>query len=304
MRKFTSALKIGVSLLIFLFLFRKANLSQSVQYLGDLRYSFLLLSIVLIVLGQFVRSHRLGIMVFGESARHELWQMMRVQMVSFLPGVVSPAKIGELTKVYMLQSESDVPIARGLACFVAERVLDVLLLGPVGLVGLYVFFKAGLRIRLQPRAEHLIILVALAIALGLVAGLLWARRRGISPVDLWRTVSPTRLVEAAALTVIFWSIVCLEVWCFCKAALFNGPAWHVALAVPPALLSAMIPITFSGFGLREAAMIILLQRPPVGTNYEQALLVSLMYDVIGLGVPALMGGFFWLMGKKDGGQQA
>jgi uncharacterized membrane protein YbhN (UPF0104 family) len=304
LRKFTSALKIGVSLAILLFLFRKANLSQSVRYLGELRYSFVLLSVVLIVLGQVVRAHRLAIMVFGESARRKIWLAMRVQMVSFLPGMVSPAKIGEVAKVYMLQSEADVPMSRGLACFVAERVLDVLLLGPLALVGLFVFFRSGLRVHLRPGGAHVVILVALALAVGLVTGYLWARRRGTSLADLWRTVSPGRLIEAGAMTALYWGVVFLEVWCFCKAALFDARVWHTALVVPPALLSSMVPITFSGFGLREAAMIILLQRPPVGTNYEQAFLVSLMYAVIGLGVPALMGVFFWMMGKRDVAQQA
>jgi uncharacterized membrane protein YbhN (UPF0104 family) len=59
----------------------------------------------------------------------------------------------------------------------------------------------------------------------------------------------------------------------------------------------MIPISFSGFGVREAAMVIFFQRPPMGTSYEQALLISLMYDIIGLGVPAVMGVLFWL-GRK------
>ena len=61
----------------------------------------------------------------------------------------------------------------------------------------------------------------------------------------------------------------------------------------------MIPISFSGFGLREAVMVLLFQRPPVGADYEQALLTSLLYDIVGLGIPALMGVAFWLGGKKD-----
>ncbi len=60
-----------------------------------------------------------------------------------------------------------------------------------------------------------------------------------------------------------------------------------------------IRVTNKGFGFREAAMVILLQRPPIATNYDRALLVSLMYVVLGLGIPAIMGAFFWLMGKKN-----
>jgi len=78
----------------------------------------------------------------------------------------------------------------------------------------------------------------------------------------------------------------------------------MALVVPPALLSSMIPISFSGFGVRELAMVVLLKGAPVGMSYEQGLVVSLMYDIIGLGIPILMGILFWLSKRKDGAPQA
>lgn len=304
MRKFYTALKIIVSVAILLFLFRKANLAQALSHIGAVRYSFLLLSAVLIVAGQFLRAQRLAVMVFGGLGRQKLLQILRIQMVSFLPGMVSPAKVGEVAKVFMLQSELDVPTERGLVCFVAERVLDLLLLGPLAAIGLYIFYRAGLDVRLNPGWVRLafVALVVFAAALGL--GFLWARRRGISFGDLWRAASPKGMIEAGALTLVYWGVVFLEVWCFCKAAGFDARVIHMALVVPPALLSSMIPISFSGFGVREFAMTMLLQQPPVGTGYEQALLVSLMYDIIGLGIPALMGTIFWLARKEDGASQA
>ena len=112
------------------------------------------------------------------------------------------------------------------------------------------------------------------------------------------------MIAAGGLTLLYWGIVFLEVWCFCKAAGFDARVSHMALVVPPALLSSMIPISFSGFGLRELAMTILLQRPPVGMDFEMGLMVSLMYDIIGLGVPVLMGTLFWMRKRKDGASQA
>ena len=298
MKRLSTALKAAVSIAILLLLFRKADLTQGVQYLSQLNYSFVLLSLVLIVSGQIARAHRLAVMVLGRSAGKNLWRMLSVQMVSFLPGVISPAKVGEAAKIYMLQKQFDVPVPRGLVCFVGERVLDLLLLGPLAALGLAVLFGSDLAIDLRLTWAYAIILVILAGAAALAGGFVWARRRGTSVRDLWQTVSPQRIIEAGALTLVYWTVVFLEVWCFCRASPFDARIWHVALVVPVALLSSMIPISLSGFGLREAAFILLLQRPPIGMDYERALLVSLMYIVVGLGIPALMGVLFWLGGKE------
>ena len=300
MKRISTALKATVSIAVLFFLFRKANLTEGVHYLNQVRYPFALLAVALILLGQVVRAHRLAVMVLGGSAGRGLWQVLRIQMVSFLPGVISPAKVGEVAKIYMLQKQFGVPVARGLVCFVGERVLDLLLLGPLAVLGLVLLFRSGLTIHLRSTWTYMLILVALAGAGSLAAGYFWARTRGASMTDLWRTVSPERIIEAGVLTLVYWTVVFLEVWCFCRASPFDARVWHVALVVPVALLSSMIPISLSGFGLREAAFILLLQRPPIGMDYERALLISLMYVVIGLGVPALMGVLFWLGGKEDG----
>ena len=147
----------------------------------------------------------------------------------------------------------------------------------------------------------------LAVAMFLAAaaaGAVWARKRGISISGLLKTASPTGLLEAGALTLLYWGIVFVEVWLFCKASGFDARILHMALVVPPALLSSMIPISFSGFGVRELAMVVLLKGAPVGMSYEQGLVVSLMYDIIGLGIPILMGILFWLSKRQDGAPQA
>ena len=299
MRKLSATLKIIVSAAILLFLFRKANLAQGVQHLSQLRHSFLLLSVVLIIGGQVLRALRLAVMVAGNPKEEMVWRVLRIQMVSFLPGLISPAKLGEVSKVYMLKSELDVPATRGLVCFIMERILDLSLLTPLAVIALYIFFRNGLLFNLKPGWEYSLIAASILFVGAFAAGIMWVRKKELSLKDLWNSVGPDEFIRASVLTIFYWGVVFLEVWCFCRASGFDANAWHMGLVVPPALLSSMIPISFSGFGVREAAMVIFLQRPTIGATYEQALLISLMYDIIGLGVPALMGAFFWLRRKDN-----
>ncbi len=299
MRRLSTAAKILVSAAILLVLFRKVNLQHALAFAGNINYSFILVSIALSISAQLLRAYRLAVMLFGAPSMQEFRQVLRVQMVSFLPGVVSPAKLGEATKIYMLQTEMQTPLSRATSCFIAERVFDMLLLTPLAAIGLYMLLGPAPSISIRSGGLLMLVFVAAGMAVGVPVGLSLARRRGLSPAAIWQAAAPSRLVESGAITVFYWGFVFLEVWCFCRAALFAPSPWRMALVVPPALLSSLLPITFSGFGVREAALVFMLQRPQIQASYSQAILVSLMYIIFGIGVAALMGVFYLFSGTKQ-----
>jgi hypothetical protein len=298
LRKLSTAAKIVISALILLFLFQKANLQKGIQNAGNIDYLFILASVALIVLAQLARAFRLAVMLFGGSAREQFRRVLRIQMVSFLPGLISPAKIGEAAKIYMLQNETSAPLSRATACFVAERALDMLLLAPLAVAGLSLFLGPLASVSLRRGGLAVIVFAAACVVAGAPVGMYIAKRKGITASDIWRVAAPSNLAGAAGLTVLYWGLVFLEVWCFCKAALLAPALWQTALIVPPALLSSLLPVTFSGFGVREAALVFLLRQPAFGASYNQAILVSLLYILFGLGIPALMGLCYWMLGKK------
>jgi hypothetical protein len=302
LRRFSTILKILVSAAILFVLFRKANLQQGIHFAAGVNYPYILISIAIIVLAQLARAHRLAVMVLGGAANGNFLRMLRIQMVSFLPGIISPAKIGEAAKIYMLQKQLNISFGKAAACFVAERIFDMLVLVPLAVLGLCLLLPS-LSVSLRSGGVLALVIVAAGTAAGVPVGYSFAKRRGMTAADVWQAAAPLRLFEAGMITVAYWGLVFLEVWLLCKAALFAPPVWRVALVVPPALLSSLLPVTFSGFGVREAAMVFLFQRPELGATYNQALLVSLMYIVFGLGVPALMGLWYWLIERKDGTAQ-
>lgn len=299
MRKLSTAIKILISAAILFFLFRKASLRQAFSLAGAVDYSYILLAIAIIVIAQFVRAYRLAVMLFGNLERSEYMRVLRIQMVSFLPGLVTPAKIGEASKIYMLQAQSGASLSRATAGFVAEKGLDLLLLAPLAVIGLAALAGSPGTVSLRSGSVWVVALALICAAVGVPIGISIAKKKKISFGEILHAAAPKNLIEAAAVTVLYWGLVFIEVWCFCKSAHFSPSISHVAIAVPPALLSSLLPISFSGFGVREAALVFLLQRPQLHATYDQALLVSLMYIVFGLGVPALMGIYYWMPGKKD-----
>ena len=107
-------------------------------------------------------------------------------------------------------------------------------------------------------------------------------------------LAPTRLASAVALGLVVQGFYLLA-WLSLSIALDLGvPSASVLVTVPVVSLSAMIPITLSGVGLREGAWIILLA--PYGVSTANALTYSLLYFACWMVVSGSGGVLFALMG--------
>jgi uncharacterized membrane protein YbhN (UPF0104 family) len=66
--------------------------------------------------------------------------------------------------------------------------------------------------------------------------------------------------------------------------------------VPAALLVAMVPVSFGGWGMREAALVSFLNT--TGVSAEAALTLSIAFGLLRMVVGAV-GGIAWIMVDKD-----
>jgi glycosyltransferase 2 family protein len=78
----------------------------------------------------------------------------------------------------------------------------------------------------------------------------------------------------------------LLVWLLYSGIGAEAPFLQVCRALPLAILAGLLPLTLSGIGTRDAALIVLMT--PVATE-AQSLAVGLLYTVIVYWLPALCG---------------
>jgi uncharacterized membrane protein YbhN (UPF0104 family) len=222
----------------------------------------------------------LGVLRAQDEARHfPPAHALRAVMMANVLNSLLPSKAGDLIKAVYLRRHGGLTV--GVGTVVLERLVDLGVLGVLGLVGALV---SGVPWGL---ATGLVLVGGVALALtvmglGIFPGRRWFPKKIVSRVDSASEVFQkwARDPVAIALTVggsfIHWN---LAGWTVCSlvAAFGGGVGWAHAYSIfPLALLAGLVPATMSGVGTRDAAFVQLLQS---SLPLEQATLVGLGYTL-------------------------
>ena len=217
---------------------------------------------------------------------------------------VTPGKLGEAVKAFLLRESHRIPVARTAPIVIAERLTDLLALLLLALVGVFTFdvdrrFLAagavlvGLGIAvvsIEPLAE-----LALVIAGRLPLIRRTAPRLREFHVSTAALLRPAPLVVATALSCASWFLECLAFWVVVggmegawvsvRAATFIYASMTVAGAL------SFLP---GGLGVTEAGMLAMLVRLGVGLDRGNAAAATFvtractLWFAVALGLPALI----------------
>ncbi len=221
-------------------------------------------------------------------------RLFRYTLASCAASVILPLRAGELVRLWMLRDRDGVPVARGAAVAIAEKLLDILsmviVVAPVPLV------LAGV-----PRSVGLWIT---GLALGLVVVLLALRTWGPKPGGAgWRGQfadglavlrDGRRFALATAALVVAWLIDLAMIELVLHAARIDLPLGAAALLLFAINVAIAIPTTPGQLGVLELGAMLglrLLHAPE-----SESLVFAVAYHALQV-VPILVLGL--LMGAKD-----
>ncbi|MSQ07315.1 MAG: flippase-like domain-containing protein [Dehalococcoidia bacterium] len=225
-------------------------------------------------------------------------------LLVFLSGLalsITPGKVGELVKSYLLRDRAGVPVASSAPVVVMERLTDAVAVVLLGLAGLVLPASRGL-----PRGV-LLALVAVLLGCGVVVLLVASRRGdwllglpglrrwrgalGASRDGLRRLLSPGPLSVAMSLAALAWLSEGVALWVLLRG--LDVPL-SVMQAVPiyaAATLAGAITALPGGLVGTEGSMVALLQQAGVARGPASAatLLVRLatLWFAVGIGLAAL-----------------
>jgi uncharacterized membrane protein YbhN (UPF0104 family) len=204
-------------------------------------------------------------------------------MAAWPVGTVTPSKAGDLVKAYYLKDRIPVPIVLG--SVIAERVLDVLVLLALalggclafqrwtlaavagggliaGVTGLLVVARAPLPAKLRTKLE----------------GLLRSLRLVVS--------SPSLFASVFLFTVLNWMASVVQIVLCYRALGAEVPLVFATGGLPLAIFVGLLPLTLSGMGTRDSALIVLFASY---ATPEHSLGAGILYTLFGYWIPAVIG---------------
>jgi hypothetical protein len=229
-------------------------------------------------------------------------------LIGILIGLATPGRVGELTRAVFLKHDCGVPLVRGMPMVLVDRLFDFLVVLPFGVLALVSFGPAdagsawtavaglvavmalGLGLILhKPSVDRLRLLVARILPgarIGLkVAELLAETNRG------FRQIRPAIFVLALSATVAAFALFYLECFIIAKSLGMEATPLATTYAISLGTLVAMVPLSISGIGTRDGAIVAYLGLH--GVPSPVAIGFSLLWFVAFYGMSAILGTIAW-----------
>lgn len=182
--------------------------------------------------------------------------LVKLYTIGFYYGSISPGRAGEFVKGSRL-SKNGLHIKSGLISILYERFYDIAT--PIAFVGIYYFINAFLN---KNTSVFLLLLGTYSISIVLWIGLVYVfqlfknKIRFLKDVDdVPLKISLRYILMPATASILNW--VCIGLTAYLLLSAFNVSIdfSRIMFAVCIAMLSVLLPVTISGWGLREAAYV-------------------------------------------------
>jgi len=282
---------------------------HNVKSVDPIYFSF---AVILLPIMMLIRGFRWKI--FMDKAGYELniYDSSSLTYIGFFFSSFTPSKIGDFVKVLHTKGVSNAPISVGVCSVILEKLLDLALLIALSVVGsVLVLQTLGIPSRISWSVFCVIVLVAIFALLFCLKRRWWKRflfilwnilDKGTSclnksirfdkngflnlihsvkndKITLFLTFSSTLLAWLTAFAIGYLIVIALGVR-------MNFVRFLLLLSISH--LVAILPMSISGLGTREAAMVFLFASEGIGPATSTTF--SLLYAFVTLWLPAIFGG--------------
>lgn len=305
---------IGIS--IFIYLLWKIGILKIFETLCHINL-FLFLSAILILIPLIIfKAFKWKILIDACEMKCPLPKCISAWLVGFSIGLITPGKIGDFFKVLYLKKSENTTFGMLLATVVADRLADIIISIVLAILGISVI---ALRYTFNPifmYASILLLFVFLVFCIVFIQKntaskvlkpffyrLIPERYRGtlqISFHDFYTGIDMMlkrrTLLVVSFLTVVSCLICIFQCYLIALSLDIDISLQFVACIIPIIMIVELIPISFSGIGTRDAALIFFLSLASISS--VSAVSFSLMILFTGY-VSGLFGLVFWLKNPVD-----
>jgi len=289
-------------LILFVLILSRMDLGEIFQNIKNINFSYILLAIIITFPIILSKSLCWNYIKKQQGIKYKLKDSILMHLSSIYVGLITPGKIGELSKALYLKKDG-YSMGKSLVSGILDRISDFVFL-------LFFIFFGSLffLVILQKQILFLIFGIILAIIVFLIFSKIGLTKWFINKLfnklvpkkyqKTWKLnfqdfINDLKNYKLKHYLIIFlittfsWVFYYIQMFILAKGLGINIPILYLAISVTIAGLITLIPISISGIGTRDAALLILFA--PFAITTEQIitfsaliLLVSLFATLVGL----------------------
>ena len=302
-KKVTAGLLLS-ALLVYLSI-RGIHLRDVADGFRTFRYGYLPAVLAVLLLMQFLRSFRWGL-ILSPLEKIDQLSLFSVTSVGFLAIIAIPARLGELARPYLIAKKSRIKMSAGLGTIVVERVLDSL---TILVIAVFVLFFTPLPVWLI-RSGILFLLLTLALVSAMILMIVKreASLRVLAPligklparyaegvnrlishfIDGFRImVDPTLLISVTGVSIVIWLVDVCAIYLLFLAVGFQLPVVAAFVVMIILIVGIAIP-TAPGF-IGNWHYFCILGLSLFGVPKTDALTFAIIYHVLSTGIVIILG---------------
>lgn len=301
-----------IGILIFLLILTRIDIPSLIAIFVSINVFYLCLAVAVNGVAVMMKSFKWKIIVNTVQPEFSLFASVRAFLIGFSFSVMTPAKLGDLIRAYYVRDEN-CTTGRALSTVVTDRLIDIAMLVAIAGTGIFLFSYLY-------HFEILSFIVLILIIAGVAGGIAVILNKTLLSKILrpfFNLFVPTTMKEKVSLyfhefyqglfsfyhhkkAFFFALAIALLSWIppfiygYLLALSIGIPLdlSYFVVVIPIISLLDLLPISVSGIGTRDAALIFLFGLK--GISAESAVAFSMLYLFMSYWLVALVGALFWI----------
>jgi uncharacterized protein (TIRG00374 family) len=305
-----SRLFLLVGIFLFVYILLNIDIGKTIQILSNANISLIILALLLLIFTVVMKALKWKMLIGMYDKGYPLGSATKAWLMGFSLSMVTPARIGDISRAYYIKHK--ISIGKGITTVIIDRVIDITILfcmAIIGLVSFAAFFTSD---------SNLFLIISVLFVL-FIFGVYASTKKKLVKIFLrpvFDRIVPEKhksslnltfndfylgldsikrhrknVIFAAVLGVIIWFVSIVPYYLLALSIGLDLPYMFLLSVVPIVALLDMLPISFSGIGTRDAALILFLSFLSIGREYAISLSFLVLvfgYLLIGLAGTVIM----------------
>ena len=301
-----------IGLVLFVLILSQIDLGKFIQAIANAHPAWLGLGILITLLLVPLKAFKWHVIIRTQGIKHGFVDSLKGFVVGFAFSVVTPGRLGDLLRAYYLK-QKQYSLGKGLSTVVVDRLIDVAILLALAVISVLAFsLLAGVEV-----ISGTVLLGVLALGILVVYALVNKNltRKLLKPFfnvfipekhkgkvkdyfhDFYSGLNlmgerKALFLASILIGLLVWGMNFVFEYSIAQALSLGLPFYYIVMVMPLVTLLDLLPISISGIGTRELALIFLLGLK--GVSPESAVAFSLIIFFTGYLLTALLGVLVWL----------